>query len=138
MSDSRNVLSESQKRRKLSSEKIKELNSYLSKRRRWPIPGPRKDRGANSNHSQIEPELFAKAPVDFLERKTLKDLADITDKAARAVDSCTARASEIQITPELHDEYTSFFVALRDRPFVVNTITECVRYFGGNISVLLH
>lgn len=90
----------------------------------------------NSHH--IATSLFAKAPIDFLERTTVADLAHITQQGIAAVDSLLKRRGETSLIVEQRADGVSFWIALGDRPFIVNTVNECLASTRFEASVFLH
>ncbi len=90
------------------------------------------------NSSTLATSLFARAPGEFLEQKSLEDLSEITRAGMNAIEEYLKAPRKVYITCHAHDEYFSLFVLLSDRPFIINTITETLRDFGIDIKTFLH
>lgn len=83
--------------------------------------------------------LFAKAPEEFLLSHTKAELVEIVNGASQAIDSYLSEDGKLAVhRSSLQSGVTHFFMALGDRPFIINSLRECLLAFGGNISVILH
>ena len=93
------------------------------------------------NGSSLSALLFAKAPVDFLEGRTLDELVEITERSLGCLNQFAASGQVTVLggTTTRDDEEVCWInTALGDRPFIINTITEFLRARGCTIQVLLH
>lgn len=126
------------KRKRASSDKVKKLGDFLA-------DGADKNKSATRSGSQLDltpsalaAALFAKAPVDFLERRTLADLAAITDGSLECLAALPSDSRKVCVRTHSTADKSCMFFALGDRPFIVYTILECLREAGASVFVLLH
>lgn len=122
--------SSSKRRRELLAERLEELQREL--------PQSHIDQHEGLSGSTIARALFAKAPSEFLERKTAVELSSITAGCEEAVRQVSEGAHPIVVRSTQLANYTAFTVALKDRPFVVNSIAEALRNQGVAMRVFLH
>jgi glutamate dehydrogenase len=120
------------------SEKVKAVSARLTKAR------PTTSRAATAeqlNESALANLLFAKAPTEFLEHQTLDELVEITERSLACLNSFIG-SSALSITSYRREhsgeQMTCLNIALGDRPFIINTVTECLRARGIGVRALLH
>lgn len=86
-------------------------------------------------------QLFKKAQPDLLHSRNLDELALIGIQSAKALAEHLASdkdASQPRITTLLDAGRCSLNIVLRDRPFIVRSVTDCARVFGCNVTLYLH
>lgn len=88
--------------------------------------------------SELAHKLFAKAPSDFLERRTSEELVAITDKAITLIEAVLSDRTTHEITVLSDHKSTCIYIAQGDKPFIINTITELFRKQELSIRVFLH
>lgn len=91
------------------------------------------------NLDALVTKFFSKAPTEFLERRSFDELKQV-------LKDCTAALHTFY--SENRKEYVKAFKVgankqalvciLHDRPFIVNSVSECIRSFGFKIDILLH
>lgn len=127
------------KRKSASIEKVKKLSDLLD-------DGAAKQRAASAaaastldlTASELANALFSKAPTDFLERRTLADLSEITSYCYENLSDFMTDTKRVAARSSSTPEYSRISFALGDRPFIINTISECMRECGVSVFVLLH
>jgi len=88
--------------------------------------------------------LFGRAPDDFLRRSSKETLIDIATDASEIVARYLAGKTSASVNiknPKKGSErgaYTSLFVTLVDRPFIIDSVAELLRARGIKHHVLLH
>lgn len=93
------------------------------------------------NESALATHLFAKAPTEFLEHQTLDELVEITQRSLACLNEFLgSSALSIKTYRREHRGHpiTCLNIALGDRPFIINTVTECLRARGIGVRALLH
>ncbi|MCO6429923.1 MAG: NAD-glutamate dehydrogenase [Deltaproteobacteria bacterium] len=127
-------------RKKQSKEKLSKLKAYFlgsnggSTATKTIEPSAKADAALSS----LASSLFSKAPIEFLERKSLEDLAHITELCSRAVNRLGENNARFFITSEQSERHTAFISVAADRPFIVNSLTESIEAFGLRLDVFLH
>lgn len=120
---------------KSGAEKVKKLSNFLA------------DSGTSRERSiaelelragQLAHQLFAKAPVDYLEKRALAELGAATDHCLDCLEKFAATKQALVIQGKATQNGTAFSVCLGDRPFIINTILEALRAQDLTASVLLH
>ena len=117
--------------------KILELQSLL------------KDRPEDLNGSRLQfknisldflvGKLFAKAPEDFIEKKSSLELKEVFKNCASVLHTYLQDENKVSVKAfALSKSKCSIVAVLGDRPFIVNTISECIRSLGFKIDFLLH
>ena len=135
MSEQDEISDQVEKRRSALADKLLELEKALCTECELPF-GDSTDDFLSS--CELARSLFGKASVDFLERKTLDDLVAITRKSAQTLSSFFQKRENICIDCETCEDFSSFYISLGDHPFIITSITECVRDFGVKILSLNH
>ena len=112
--------------------KLQELDSALlainGSGSNGPLPSPR----------ELALRLFARAPVDLLNRASTADLTNIVQLVRSAAKSFLDSNQPVLIESISTKENNAFIIALADRPFIVSSIAECARSLAIEISTLLH
>ena len=131
--------------RKKPSSRVSELCSYLGT--------SAQDSSAatpTSEHLQVlAGSLFADAPEEFLSRHSMNELTWITSELDNCISTFLAGddAQIVRMADHVSDgapqasaenEKTHIFTVMGDRPFVINSIRECIAQSGSSIHVLLH
>ncbi len=80
--------------------------------------------------------LFSKAPAEFLAEAGIVELEAITRASVKALGSI--QQAEIIVEAVNAEGRVGFITALRDRPFIVNTIMLAAAEVGLSLRVLLH
>jgi len=88
--------------------------------------------------SELSHQLFAKATSDYLVTKTLQQLVEISQTAHQHLNLFLEESATPLVRVEPADGHTRIFVSIGDRPFIINSIRECLLDFGVSISILLH
>ncbi len=90
--------------------------------------------------SDLARALFGKAPSEFLERKSVEDLLSITSICLDALSHLQShgQAARPNIKVRAAGTYLEAFIAISDRPFIVNSAMECMKGLGISIRTLLH
>jgi glutamate dehydrogenase len=130
---------EDKKRSSIVSEKVKAVSDRLNLSRG-------STRSTATQIDQLNGEflashLFAKAPNEFLENQTLDELVEISERSLACLqDYINSSALSIKTYRREHrgEQITCLNIALGDRPFIINTVTECLRAHGVGIRALLH
>ena len=94
--------------------------------------------GSILNTSEFGQKLFSKASSEYLEKKNLDDLAKIAHQSHKSIQDFIESHEPFSIDLEHTDHCVRFYIAIYDRPFVINSLSECVRDFGVTIHTLLH
>ncbi|MFM1846637.1 MAG: hypothetical protein RL417_111 [Pseudomonadota bacterium] len=121
------------------TEKVKALSERLTHGRN---SGQKSSSGADLlNEESLAAHLFAKAPTEFLENQTLDELVEISERSLSCLQEyLSSSALSIKTYRREHrgEQITCLNLALGDRPFIINTVTECLRAHGIGIRALLH
>jgi glutamate dehydrogenase len=122
------------KRRQYSLKKVNELTNLLKTSSQNPV---------NNSINVIPPvelanSLFAKAPIEFLERKSLSQLSEIANECSERISKLKSNKKNYIIDITRNGSYTSLISVIGDRPFIVNSLTYCLEALGHKIHVFLH
>src|SRR5690606_16732495 len=82
--------------------------------------------------------LFGRAHEEFLSRKSSETLMNITRALAREVRNFLSGEDRFRVKVEAGEDSLSLYAVLGDRPFIVNSLRECVLYHNCTIDVFLH
>ncbi len=97
------------------------------------------DSVVNLSQKQLSEALFAKAPEEFLEARPLGELKTITSFCYSLVQSFLQKdRHDVRIASEHGPSSSRISIVLGDRPFIINSITECIRREEADLSILLH
>ncbi len=88
--------------------------------------------------SKLADRLFAKAGKEFFRLKTLDDLVHITEKASSLLETFHNNKKEIIVEHEVLESRSALYIAIGDRPFLINSIRECLIDFHLTIHAFLH
>lgn len=129
----RSTLYEFNFRKELVAEKLGELKRELTK----------VQNGHHTGHKELQlttfgHEIFAKAGAEFLETRTTKDLVAIAQDCQKFVERFIATTSTVLIETAQTNSHSIIRVCLKDRAFIVDSITECLRSLGIELQVFLH
>jgi len=111
-----------------AAEKVQRLYQHFSSSSSAQIPVVKK---------ALLEHFFLRAPSSFLEKRDIGELAQIVERANSALLRLSEKQSVVIDASEFSD-VSSLIICLKDRPFIINTLSECLREFGLSISVLLH
>ena len=92
----------------------------------------------NISGADLVTQLFGKAPEEFLSLHTAQDLLVIARKSFDLLVTFSSTNSQFELSVETTQEGTALYVVLRDRPFIINTVSECIREHGAEIQFFLH
>ncbi len=90
------------------------------------------------SNSEVAAKLFSRAPQEYLESRTLDELAHITSCASKLLEEYFQNSETVLIQSESFKRHTGLYIILGDCPFIVNTINETLRDLEQNIQVFLH
>ncbi|MCB0332245.1 MAG: NAD-glutamate dehydrogenase, partial [Bdellovibrionales bacterium] len=88
--------------------------------------------------SALADKLFAKAAKEFFRLKTLDDLVHITEKASSVLNTFYEKNHDIIIDHEVLESRSALYIAIGDRPFLINSVRECLIDFHLTIHAFLH
>ncbi|MBX7143838.1 MAG: NAD-glutamate dehydrogenase [Oligoflexia bacterium] len=120
---------------KATAEKVKKLSHFLAD------GGPGRERHLSDldlRAGQLAHQLFAKAPAEFLEKRSLGELGAITDVCMNCLERFCASPQVPAIVHTNTDRGTAFSISLGDRPFIINTVLEVLRSQELAVTILLH
>ncbi|MCB0335945.1 MAG: hypothetical protein KDD62_06550, partial [Bdellovibrionales bacterium] len=116
---------------------FEELTSYFESEDKTPAPTQDSD-VEFLTRSQLSQQLFARAQESLLIGKTSADLIEIVEETFSTLDAVIANPKNAQIRSKQYGKYSSLWVAMGDKPFIINSITECIRERGYTLHALLH
>ena len=88
--------------------------------------------------NQLAAALFAKAEEEFLADQTLDRLVSITSDAMSCLEQFLTGKQALVLRTQHNAHHGSITIALGDRPFIINTIIECINEFEVELAALLH
>ncbi|MCB0329529.1 MAG: NAD-glutamate dehydrogenase [Bdellovibrionales bacterium] len=109
----------------------------------------KKDDSARKALEELAHSLFSHAPTDFLSSRSLSDLFEITELVQAELSTFFSSENRYCVTvsestaPNAEEEEGSphsirVTTVLGDRPFIINSMRECIIQSGGVIEVFLH
>ncbi|NDC36653.1 MAG: hypothetical protein EBZ48_01225 [Proteobacteria bacterium] len=93
---------------------------------------------ADMSRAELAEKLLQRAPIEFLQQHSARELVDSTELVAAAIRRLFSDQAPVAIEVGIVAGRVAFAIALQDRPFIVNTVMECCREEGIRISTLLH
>lgn len=90
------------------------------------------------NNSFLAQQLFARAPEGLFRNKSTEELVEIVRVASQTLNELLNNTKTPQVKVLRNKNYSSIWLAMGDKPFIVNSITECIRHRGWPIVALLH
>ena len=129
-----------ERRRDLSIAKLEEVQRQLGTET-VPFPSLEKTHAEPSDFltaSSIASRLFHRAPVNFLEQKTIQDLVWITNTMLDLLEKLDKAEEKIIVESDFKTGYCALFIGLEDRPFIIRSVSSCVEDCGFSSSVHLH
>lgn len=95
------------------------------------------------NAQALAGQLFSKATPSYLAGKELSELQKVVAESMRALEAVVERGEQVVIGSSRSklDDSTAIgrlVIAQGDRPFIINSITECIRELELHISIFLH
>jgi len=88
--------------------------------------------------SELSQHLFAKATPNYLQTRTLEQLVDISSRAHNHLKKFLDSSESPLVRTEIAKDHCKIFVSIGDRPFIINSLRECLVNFEVSISILLH
>ena len=88
------------------------------------------------SRSDLARELFARAPSDFLERKTLDDLVHVTKTAADCLGELNPGSPEVIIRHEVSEQQVTGHQLDLEVAKLGNRIEECVKFLRDNPEIV--
>lgn len=121
-----------------SAQKLRELEEHLGARggqtKAFKLP-------SEVSLVSLTNQLFKKAQPDLLQSRNVEELARISMHSARALAehlSGEGKDTLPLITMLPDPSRCALNIVLRDRPFIVRSVTECAKAFGCNVTLYLH
>ncbi|RMG44289.1 MAG: hypothetical protein D6719_02145 [Candidatus Dadabacteria bacterium] len=116
------------------SDKVRQLESHLRESNH-----PDKNKQLDFlSQSDLARRLFGKAPAESIENRDIDELVKITRGVSECLDQYLNSDNKCEIKTELSRNYCSIYIAIGDRPFLVNSIRECAREADVEIKLFLH
>jgi glutamate dehydrogenase len=84
-------------------------------------------------------KFFSKAPTDFIDKKSVDELTQILKNCTSSLQEfLTKKETELVKTFKLGNSRSSLISIVKDKPFIVNTVSESIRSCDYKIDILLH
>jgi glutamate dehydrogenase len=119
-----------------TKEKIAQLSSLLSSKTARDAAA--RDRAETVLASEVANALLEKAPAEFLQIRTIEQLAEIATRCSADCEKFLASATEYLVSLGHVDGLSYLTVVLSDRPFIINTIQEVLRSHHIEASSFLY
>ncbi len=111
---------------------LENLSEYLKRE------SPDADQELLLSTSSFAQTFFSKAPGEFVERNTLEDHASVTNYCYNAFHEYTSGSDSFVLRSTRTPTKTLLTIVVGDRPFVINSIRECITDYGVNIFTFIH
>lgn len=121
MEEKSKILDIEAKRRARCTNKVSELCSLLYGKK-----NARNSRTANGASNNIAHSFFEKAPLEFIEEKSIEELAHISRTATPLLEKIQPSSDKTILHKEKSAEGLALYIVLPDHPFIVNSIAECI------------
>jgi len=119
----------------IAEKKLRELKSELQ------TSSGKQEEAELQQHAE---QLFSRAPVSFLKAYAVETLRKITLETYNVIERCKTSSPQLVIETKTFSQdserhgMTAIYVAISDRPFVVDTLVKTLRSQHLPVRVLLH